>query len=280
MEIIHSIAEMTATSRQMRQAGSTIALVPTMGFFHEGHLQLMRFGRQRADRLVVSLFVNPIQFGPNEDLQRYPRDFGRDATLAEQERVDVLFAPDSREMYGPEFQTRITVEHLTAPLCGGQRPGHFDGVTTVVAKLFNIVHPHSAIFGEKDFQQLVVIRRMVDDLNFDITILGHVIVREHDGLAMSSRNSYLSPDERQSALCLYESLQLARHMVSAGEVDVDRLLKEILARMQSYPGVTVDYVAVVDQATLQEKKKVDRSAILAMAVRVGATRLIDNGRLC
>jgi pantoate--beta-alanine ligase len=280
MEIIRSIAEMTAISSRMRQAGSTIVLVPTMGFFHEGHLQLMRFGRQPTDRLVVSLFVNPLQFGPNEDLQRYPRDFDRDAHLAEKEGADFLFVPDSREMYGPEFQTRIRVEHLTAPLCGGLRPGHFDGVTTVVAKLFHIVRPHRAIFGEKDFQQLVVIRRMVDDLNFDITIIGHAIVREPDGLAMSSRNSYLSPDERRSALCLYKSLLLARRMVSAGEVDVDRLKEEIFNHIQSYADVTVDYVAVVDQATLQGKKKADKSAILAMAVRIGATRLIDNGRLC
>ena len=264
----------------MRQAGSTIALVPTMGYFHEGHLQLMRFGRQHAGRLVVSLFVNPIQFGPNEDLQRYPRDFDRDADLAAQEGVDVLFVPDSSEMYGPGFQTKVSVQHLTAPLCGGQRPGHFDGVTTVVAKLFNIVRPQSAIFGEKDLQQLTVVRQMVDDLNFDITILAHPIVREPDGLAMSSRNRYLSPDQRQAALCLFQSLQLARRLVSAGEGDAERLREEILVKMRSYPGVTVDYVAVVDQATLLEKKKVDRAAILAMAVRVGATRLIDNGRLC
>lgn len=280
MEVIRSIAEMTAFSRRMRQAGSTIVLVPTMGFFHEGHLQLMRFGRQHGDQVVISLFVNPIQFGPNEDFQRYPRDFDRDAGLAEQEGADVLFVPDSKEMYGAEFQTRIRVEHLTVPLCGRQRPGHFDGVTTVVAKLLHIVCPHSAIFGEKDFQQLAVIRRMVVDLNFDVTILGHAIVREPDGLAMSSRNSYLSPGERQSALCLHKSLQLARRMVSAGKVDVDSLLREIRAYIQSYSGVTIDYVALVDQCTLHEKKKVDRSAILVLAVRVGATRLIDNGRLC
>ena len=280
MEVIRSIAEMTAVSQQMRKAGRTIVLVPTMGFFHEGHLQLMRFGRQHADQLMVSLFVNPIQFGPNEDLQRYPRDFDRDVRLAEQERVDVMFVPDSREMYGADFQTRIKVDQLSAPLCGRQRPGHFDGVTTVVAKLFHIVRPHCSIFGEKDLQQLAVIRRMVDDLNFDVKILGHPIVREPDGLAMSSRNSYLTAAERQSALCLYKSLQLARRMVSAGEGDVDRLRGEILKHVQSYPGVTVDYVAVVDQTSLQEKKRVDKSAIMAMAVRIGSTRLIDNGRLC
>jgi len=280
MEVIRSIAEMTAVSQQIRQAGGTIALVPTMGFFHAGHLQLMRFGREHGDQVVVSLFVNPIQFGPNEDLQRYPRDFERDANLAEQERVDVLFVPESRDMYGTGFQTKVKVDQLSAPLCGRQRPGHFDGVTTVVAKLFNIVRPHCAIFGEKDFQQLAVIRRMVGDLNFDVRILGHAIVREPDGLAMSSRNSYLSAVERKSALCLYKSLQLARHMVSAGEGDVDRLLKEIMAHMQSYPGVTVDYVAVVDETNLREKRTVDSSALMAMAVRIGGTRLIDNGRLC
>jgi pantoate--beta-alanine ligase len=280
MKVIRSIAEMTAVSRQMRQAGSTVVLVPTMGFFHEGHLQLMRFGRQHADQVVVSLFVNPIQFAPNEDLQRYPRDFDRDRDLAEQEGVDVLFVPDSSEMYGTGFQTRIKVDQLSAPLCGRQRPGHFDGVTTVVAKLFNIVRPHCAVFGEKDFQQLAVIRRMVDDLNFDVRILGHPIVREPDGLAMSSRNSYLSPGDRESALCLYKSLQIAQQMVSEGEVDVDRLLAEVSALLQSYPDVTVDYISVVDQTSLEEKKSVDASALMAMAVRIGGTRLIDNGRLC
>jgi pantoate--beta-alanine ligase len=279
MEIIRSVAEMTAWSRRMRQAGRTICLVPTMGFFHAGHLELMKQGRQEADRLVVSLFVNPTQFGPKEDYSRYPRDLKRDANLATEEKTDVLFVPENNDMYPDGFQTSVRVGHLTETLCGEQRPGHFDGVATVVAKLFNIIRPHNAVFGEKDFQQLAVIRRLVKDLNFDVNVLGHVIVRENDGLAMSSRNTYLSADERLSALCLSESLQLARQKVAAGNVDVARVLEAIESHIQSYTGVVIDYIKIVDQNSLLDKETVDETGILVMAIRVGETRLIDNGRL-
>jgi pantoate--beta-alanine ligase len=279
MEIIRSIVEMSIWSRRMWRAGNTICLVPTMGFFHAGHLELMQHGRQEADQLVVSLFVNPIQFGPNEDYNRYPRDLDRDASLAEKEQADILFVPESNEMYADGFQTSVRVERLTETLCGEHRPGHFDGVATVVAKLFNIVRPHSVIFGEKDFQQLVVIRRLVDDLNFDVNILGHAIVREDDGLAMSSRNTYLNDEERQSALCLYKSLLLTRRQVAAGDVDVATLLPTIESYILSYAGVVIEYIKIVDQNTLLDKQTVDESAILVMAIRIGKTRLIDNGRL-
>ena len=279
MEIIRSVAEMTAWSRRMRQAGRTICLVPTMGFFHAGHLQLIRQGRQEADRLVVSLFVNPTQFGPKEDYSRYPRDLERDAGLAVEEKADILFVPENNDMYTAGFQTRIRVCRLTETLCGAQRPGHFDGVATVVAKLFNIIRPHNAIFGEKDFQQLAVIRRLVQDLNFDVSVLGHAIVRENDGLAMSSRNSYLNEEERQSALCLSKSLQLARQQVAAGDVDVAMVLAAIESHIRSYAGVVSEYIKIVDQNSLLDKQTVDETGVLVMAVRVGKTRLIDNGCL-
>ena len=279
MEIIRSVAEMTAWSRRMRQTGRTICLVPTMGFFHAGHLELMRQGRREADRLVVSLFVNPTQFGPKEDYSRYPRDLERDAGLAEEEKADILFVPGNNDMYPDGFQTSVRGGRLTETLCGAQRPGHFDGVATVVAKLFNIIRPQSAIFGEKDFQQLAVIRRLVQDLNFDVSVLGHAIVRENDGLAMSSRNSYLNEEERQSALCLSKSLQLARQQVAAGDVDVARVLAAIESHIRSYAGVVSEYIKIVDQNSLLDKQTVDETGVLVMAVRVGKTRLIDNGRL-
>ena len=279
MEIIRSVAEMSAWSRRMRQTGRTICLVPTMGFFHAGHLELMRQGRREADRLVVSLFVNPTQFGPKEDYSRYPRDLERDAGLAEEEKADILFVPGNNDMYPDGFQTSVRGGRLTEILCGAQRPGHFDGVATVVAKLFNIIRPQSAIFGEKDFQQLAVIRRLVQDLNFDVSVLGHAIVRENDGLAMSSRNSYLNEEERQSALCLSKSLQLARQQVAAGDVDVARVLAAIESHIRSYAGVASEYIKIVDQNSLLDKQTVDETGVLVMAVRVGKTRLIDNGRL-
>ncbi len=279
MEIIRSVAEMKAWSRRMRQNGNTLSLVPTMGFFHAGHLELMQQGRREADRLVVSLYVNPIQFGPNEDYSRYPRDLDRDADLAAEVKTDVLFVPESHEVYPEGFQTSVRVERLTETLCGAQRPGHFDGVATVVSKLFNIVRPHKAIFGEKDFQQLAVIRRLVKDLNFDVSVLGHGIVREEDGLAMSSRNTYLNVEERRSALCLYKSLQLARRKAAQGVADVGTVLSAIESHLLSYRGVLIDYIKIIDHNTLYDKQTVDEAAILVMAVRVGKTKLIDNGRL-
>mgnify|MGYP001251335008 CR=1 FL=1 len=279
MEIIRTPAEMTAWANQMIADGQTIGLVPTMGFFHAGHLCLMRKAREKADRTVVSLFVNPIQFGANEDLGRYPRDFSRDSQLAEAEGVDVLFAPEVQAMYPPETSTRVIVSGVTEGLCGASRPGHFAGVTTVVAKLFHIIKPHCAVFGRKDFQQLAVITRMVADLNWDMEIIGYPIVREPDGLAMSSRNVYLSARERQSALCLFRAIGHARRRVRTGLVEAKVLLLEVEELLQQQDAVAIEYVNLVDQATLRPQAVLRQGVVLAMAIQVGATRLIDNDNL-
>ncbi|HEX9715536.1 MAG TPA: pantoate--beta-alanine ligase [Desulfurivibrionaceae bacterium] len=278
MEIIRTPAEMKAWANRTLAAGQTIGLVPTMGFFHEGHLRLMRKAGEKAERTVVSLFVNPIQFGANEDLGRYPRDFSRDCQLAQTEGVDILFAPEPHEMYPPEASTRVIVSGLTDVLCGASRPGHFAGVTTVVAKLFHLIKPHCAVFGRKDFQQLAVIERMVADLNWDVEIIGHPIVREADGLAMSSRNVYLSVPERQAALCLFRAIGHARRRVRAGLVETTVLLREV-EELLAQEAVTVEYVSLVDQATLQPQAVLQKGAVLALAIKVGATRLIDNDNL-
>jgi pantoate--beta-alanine ligase len=278
MEIIRTPVEMTAWANKTLAAGEAIGLVPTMGFFHEGHLRLMRKAREKGARTVVSLFVNPIQFGANEDLDRYPRDFARDCQLAETEGVDVLFAPEAQAMYPAEASTRVIVSGLTDGLCGASRPGHFAGVTTVVAKLFHIIKPHCAVFGRKDFQQLSVIQRMVADLNWDIEIIGHPIVREADGLAMSSRNVYLSVSERQAALCLFRAIGHARRRVRTGTVEASVLQQEVEDLLQQ-EGVAIEYVSLVDQATLRPQAVLQKGAVLAMAIRVGATRLIDNDNL-
>ncbi|WP_456387467.1 pantoate--beta-alanine ligase [Desulfolithobacter sp.] len=280
MKIIRSVDEMIRWARECRVRREKLALVPTMGYFHEGHLSLMRLGNERADRLVVSLFVNPTQFGPGEDLDTYPRDFDRDRQLAESEGVDVLFAPASTEIYPDGFQTRVVVSGLTGYLCGTDRPGHFAGVTTVVCKLFNIVWPHIAVFGEKDFQQLAVIRRMVRDLNMDVEVIGHPIVRESDGLAMSSRNAYLDPEDRKSALCLSRSIARARKLVAEGLVDAGLLQEEITRFIQSHPATAIDYVSLVDCRTLEPVSLIDDHTLLALAVRIrDKVRLIDNGIL-
>jgi pantoate--beta-alanine ligase len=279
MEIIRSPAAMTAWSNRTAAEGKTVALVPTMGFFHEGHLSIMRLAARRAEAVVVSLFVNPIQFGPAEDLDRYPRTFEQDAALAGRERVDILFAPEAGGMYPDGFQTRISVSELGQGLCGAGRPGHFEGVATVVAKLFHIVRPRLAVFGEKDFQQLAVIRRLVRDLDMGIDIVGHPIVREPDGLAMSSRNGYLKPAERQAACGLSRGINHARSLAAGGETEVCRLQAAIETMLAADPAVEVEYVAIVDEATLRPQKEVDEKSRLALAVKIGRTRLIDNGRL-
>lgn len=276
MQIVHSLADMTRWSRQAIAGSRTIALVPTMGYFHEGHLSLMRSARRLADYVVVSLFVNSLQFGPSEDLARYPRDLERDARMAETEGVDILFVPADGEMYEPDFNARVLVGSITDTLCGKQRPGHFEGVTTVVAKLFNIIKPHYAVFGQKDFQQLSVIRKMVRDLNWDIEIVPHPIVREQDGLAMSSRNTYLSSEERDKALALYRSILHAKARYAEGVTDAGVIQSEIRDIILAAPGVSIDYIAVVDKDTLSDMKVIDDRAVLALAVRVGKTRLIDN----
>jgi len=278
MEIIRSPAEMTAWANRAAVAGESIALVPTMGFFHAGHLSLMRLARTKAARTVVSLFVNPIQFGANEDLNRYPRDFARDCRLAEGEGVDVLFAPDPAAMYPEGSATRVMVAGLGEGLCGASRPGHFTGVATVVAKLFNLVKPRTAVFGSKDFQQLAVIRKMVADLNWDLEIIAHPIVREPDGLAMSSRNIYLSNEERLRALCLSAAIRHARKRVREGLSEAEVLTRE-LEDILLAAGAEIDYLALVDRETLEPVSRLRPGALLAMAVRIGATRLIDNDDL-
>ena len=276
MQIIHPLADMTRWSREVSASGKTIALVPTMGYFHAGHLSLMRLAGRLADYVVVSLFVNSLQFGPSEDLSRYPRDLARDAGMAENEKVDILFVPSDEEMYAPDFNARVTIGGITDTLCGRQRPGHFAGVSTVVAKLFNITKPHFAVFGQKDFQQLSVIRKMVRDLNFNIEIVEHPIVREDDGLAMSSRNTYLSAEERSKALCLHKAILHARTRFADGITDAGQIKTEISDIISANSGVSIDYISVVDKDTLFEKKVVDSQSVLALAVRVGGTRLIDN----
>lgn len=277
MEVITSVPAMAAWSNQQRQAGKTIALVPTMGCLHAGHIALIRQAATMADTVVVSLFVNPLQFGPQEDFSRYPRPFDADREAVAANLGSCLFAPEAASFYPPGFQTVVAVHGLTAGLCGASRPGHFDGVTTVVAKLFHVVKPQVAIFGQKDFQQLAVIRAMVRDLNWEIEIIGHPIVREEDGLAMSSRNRYLSASERASALCLNAALTQARHQVAAGEHDVPALLARLQAKISQDPVVTIDYLAIVHDTTLAPQERVDKHSILAMAVKIGTTRLIDNG---
>jgi pantoate--beta-alanine ligase len=263
-------------AREARAAGRTIAFVPTMGFLHEGHASLLREGRRRGDILVLSIFVNPTQFGVGEDFESYPRNLERDAEIAEQAGVDVIFAPTAREMYPNGYQTYVNVEKLTLPLCGASRPGHFRGVTTVVAKLLNIVAPHVALFGEKDFQQLAVIRRMVGDLNMDVEILGMPIVREDDGLAMSSRNTYLSPEERKSALSLSRSLTVASESYREGVSSVAVLREKVMETLRAVPSASVEYVEFRDQLTLEEVDSASDETLLALAVKLGKTRLIDN----
>lgn len=273
---MHTVREMEALSEGCRQQGKRVGFVPTMGFFHEGHLALMRYARKHCDQLVVSLFVNPIQFGPREDFREYPRDFERDARLAEEVGVDILFAPEAEDMYPSGFQTYVEVTELSKPLCGAKRPGHFRGVATVVLKLFNIVRPHFAVFGLKDYQQFLVIRQMVRDLNLGLEIHGHPIVREPDGLAMSSRNVYLSPEERRSATCLYQALKLAERRVAEGEDDTTRLIEELSGFISSHPYTRIDYIEFRDPETLAPVSEINGPTLLALAVFVGKARLIDN----
>lgn len=278
MKVIHSPVEMTAWAKAKAGVGQRICLVPTMGCFHEGHLSLMRLARGRAERVVVSLFVNPLQFGPREDFAAYPRDFERDSRLAAEQGVDVIFAPTAEEMYPAGFQTVVKVAELTRHLCGASRPGHFDGVATVVNKLFAITRADFAVFGEKDYQQLAVIRRMAADLNLPIEIIGHPIVREEDGLAMSSRNTYLGPAERTKALCLYQSILLARKAAAGGELTTAALAGQVRGHIESFAGTEIDYVSFVDAGTFEPVAVIDEHTLLALAVRIsGKVRLIDNG---
>ena len=276
MEVIKTIKEMNEFSSQARGAGRTIAFVPTMGFFHEGHLSLMREGRRRGDLLIVSLFVNPTQFAPHEDLKNYPRNFERDRQMAEEVGTDILFAPEADEMYPPDHQTHVLVEKVTRNLCGRSRPTHFQGVATVVMMLFEIVMPHVTLFGEKDYQQLVTIRQMVRDLHMNVEVVGMPTVREPDGLAMSSRNTTLLPDERKAALSLYRSLQRAKELLQKGEQRAGRILDEMNGILQSEPLVRMDYVQICDVLTLQDVDRIEGDVVVALAAYLGKTRLIDN----
>ncbi|MDD2582022.1 MAG: pantoate--beta-alanine ligase [Desulfuromonadaceae bacterium] len=276
MKIINSIVHMQALAIAPEREGRRIAFVPTMGFLHEGHASLLREGRKRGDVLVLSIFVNPIQFGVNEDLDSYPRDMERDFKLADECGVDIVFIPTAAEMYPAGFQTGVSVRDITLPLCGASRPGHFDGVATVITKLFNIVRPDVALFGCKDYQQLAVIRRMTADLNLPVEIVGMPIVREADGLAMSSRNSYLSAAQRQSALCLSRAIKRARELFATGERSVAVLERETRAVIEQESAAAIDYVEFRDGAMLHEQEVADSGTLLALAVKIGQIRLIDN----
>lgn len=276
MKIVHTIAEIREFVRQARLAGRTMGLVPTMGYLHEGHLELMRRARERCGVVVASVFVNPAQFGPNEDLARYPRDLERDARLAEEVGVDVVFNPPVEEMYPPGYCTYVDVERITENMCGASRPGHFRGVATVVTKLFNIVRPDAAFFGQKDAQQALVIRRMAADLNMDLEIVTVPTVREPDGLAMSSRNVYLGQDQRRAALVLARSLDRAVEAVRAGERDVPEIRRLVEELIRAEPLARIDYVEIYSYPGLEPVERLQGQALLALAVKFGQTRLIDN----
>lgn len=276
MRVCHSIDEMRAASRNARRGGKRLGLVPTMGALHEGHLSLVRAAREQCDQVAASIFVNPLQFGPSEDLAKYPRNFDRDRELLAREGVDFVFAPGVDEMYPAGAVTYVTVEGLSDKLCGRSRPGHFRGVTTVVAKLFNIVEPDRAYFGQKDAAQSTIIRRMVRDLNVPVEIVVCPIVREPDGLAMSSRNAYLDPPQRQAALVLHRSLMAVQERFDQGERKVMTLIEAGRQPFAQDPTVRLDYFEMVDPETLDPVVDLSRGALVAVAAFVGKARLIDN----
>lgn len=276
MKIIPQIVEMQRWSDARRMEGKTIAFVPTMGFLHEGHLSLVREGKKRADVVIVSIFVNPMQFNQQSDFATYPRSLEQDQRMLEEVGTDVLFYPEAGEIYPEGFQTAVEVDKVSQPLCGAFRPGHFRGVATVVAKLFNMTKPHVALFGEKDFQQCVVIKRMVKDLNFDLEILAMPTIRESDGLAMSSRNARLSPVERRTSLCLSRALQQAHDLVQQGERRALTIQHAVRQTITGEGGVRIEYVSLCHPETLEEVKEIAGPTLLALAVWVGEVRLIDN----
>jgi len=276
MRVLATTSDMLAASRSLRAAGNRLGLVPTMGALHEGHLSLVRAAKSQCDAVAVSIFVNPTQFGPNEDFAKYPRTFDRDRDLLRQEGVDVLFAPSTEEMYPAGACTWVTVEGMSDRLCGRSRPGHFRGVTTVVAKLFHIVEPDLAFFGQKDAAQAAIIRRMVRDLNLPVEIVVCPIVREPSGLAMSSRNAYLTTEQRQSALVLYGSLKEIERRFQSGERNAAKLIAAGNEIVAAEPSVRLDYLEIVDPDTLEPLPTLNRTALVAIAAFVGTTRLIDN----
>jgi pantoate--beta-alanine ligase len=275
-EIIRDPQAMRARVEDLRRDGRKIAVVPTMGALHEGHLTLLRAARERADIVILTIFVNPTQFGPNEDLAKYPRDEAGDIAKARTCGIDLAFCPEASAMYPAGAQTFIEVRELQKPLCGASRPGHFAGVATIVTKLFHITKPHLAVFGEKDYQQLAIIRRMVRDLDFGIEIVGVPIVRESDGLALSSRNAYLSAEQRQAALSLSWGLAAAEGAFKSGERDAAKLVAAARAKLEAAPGVRIDYLELRDADELSEVARVEKPAVMAVAAFVGTTRLIDN----
>ena len=276
MDIVATVKEVREHVKAWKKQGQTVGFVPTMGYLHEGHASLIKKAREENDKVVVSIFVNPMQFGPTEDLESYPRDLEKDAALCESIGADLIFHPEPAEMYHDGFSTYVDMSVLTEELCGLSRPVHFRGVCTVVSKLFHIVTPDRAYFGEKDAQQLAIIRHMVEDLNMDIQIIGCPIVREEDGLAKSSRNTYLSAEERKAALILSQSIRLGKKMVANGETDTQKITQEMIRKIQTEPLARIDYVKIVDALTMQPIPTIDRPILCAIAVYIGKTRLIDN----
>ncbi len=276
MRIIETVADMKAVIKSQKQAGKSVGLVPTMGYLHQGHISLVKHSTTENDFTVVSIFVNPTQFGPNEDFDKYPRDLEKDMKLAERAGVDIVFAPSVKEIYPEGYKTYISVEGITEIMCGKSRPGHFRGVTTVVAKLFNIVTPNKAYFGQKDAQQVAVIKQMVKDLHMNLEIITCPIIREADGLAMSSRNVYLNSEERKAALVLSQSLFDAQKLVESGERSKEKLYKSIHDHISSESLANIEYIEIVDADTLENINKIEKRMLVALAVRFGNTRLIDN----
>ncbi len=273
MEVIKTIAEM---KRLRLKLAEPVGFIATMGYLHLGHLALVRQARTDNASVVVSIFVNPTQFGTGEDFDRYPRNLERDLSLLQKEGVDAVFAPATVEIYPPRFSSRVEVNNIARRLEGASRPGHFKGVSTVVAKLFNIIQPTRAYFGQKDAQQAIVIKKMVADLNMNLKVITLPTVREPDGLAISSRNSYLNPRERQAALVLYQSLMLAKKLWQRGEKDAEKLRQEMARLIRKEPLATIDYVSIADTETLEELEEVEPPALVSLAVKIGETRLIDN----
>ena len=276
MELVRKIFEMQGISDRLRREGKRIGFVPTMGYLHEGHISLVRKAKELSDSVVVSIFVNPTQFGPGEDYERYPRNEERDRALLEAAGADFLFTPEVVDMYPSGYETFVEVTRVSKGLCGDFRPWHFRGVTTIVAKLFNMVKPHIAVFGEKDYQQLLVIKRMVENLNFDIEIIPGVTVREEDGIAMSSRNAYLSATERGKATILNQSLKKGIHLFESGERKVSAILKAVQENIESAEGIKVQYVEIRDAETLGKIEEIRSPSVIALAAIVGPVRLIDN----
>jgi pantoate--beta-alanine ligase len=276
MKVIKDLQAMHACSTRLKRNGKSIGFVPTMGALHEGHLSLVAAARKRSDIVVVSIFVNPTQFGPAEDLARYPRNLGRDKRLLKNFDVDVLFVPTTSQLYPEGLLTYVEVEGLSSKLCGKSRPNHFRGVATVVAKLFNVVAPDHAFFGQKDFQQLFIIKQLVQDLNLPVKVISLPIVREFDGLAMSSRNRYLKPGQRQRATIIYQALDLAKKAIEQGEKDPHKISRQLRALLRTVQGLRLDYALIVDPKTLTEVKKVKGKVLVALAAYLGKARLIDN----